>query len=88
MTAAPVHGMSEAEYANYRRRLAAVFILRVVGAIAIVYVWDALDSLQKILAIIAAAFVVPGLGTVRTLFKPYARYVSESAAEAGGERSA
>lgn len=75
--------MSEAEYLAHRRRLGALFALRVAGACAIVYVWDGLDSIQKAFAIAAAVVVVPGLGTLKKLVMPYARYLREHARRGG-----
>ncbi len=70
--------MSAGEYSGYRRRLAASFALRVLGAGIIIYVWDDLEGFEKIIAIAAAVFVVPGLGTVKKLFRPYDRYLRDT----------
>jgi hypothetical protein len=69
--------MSAEEYSKYRWRLAASFALRVLGAGVIIYVWDDLEGFEKIVAIAAAVFVVPGLGTVKKLFRPYERYLRD-----------
>ncbi len=70
--------MSAGEYSGYRRRLAASFVLRVIGAGIIIFVWDDLEGFEKIIAIAAAVFVVPGLGTVKQLFRPYERYLRDT----------
>lgn len=70
--------MNAEEYSSYRLRLAASFALRVLGAGIIIYVWDDLEGFEKIIAIAAAVFVVPGLGTVKKLFRPYERYLRDT----------
>lgn len=72
--------LSAREYAAYRRRLRAVFALRVLAAGIIIYVWDDLEGTEKVVAIAAAVFVVPGLSTLKRLFMPYERYLRERAA--------
>ncbi|MBS0336366.1 MAG: hypothetical protein JSS40_06065 [Proteobacteria bacterium] len=69
--------MTAPEYTAWRARLAALFLLRVGCAGAIVWVWDDLDSIQKVAAIALAAVVVPRLTSVRRLLVPYDRYVRE-----------
>ena len=69
--------MSEAEYAAYRRRAAAMFALRIACAGVIIYVWDDLDSIQKAVAIALAIVVVPGFTTAKRLFVPYRWYLEE-----------
>lgn len=71
--------MSPAAYAGYRWRLAAAFVLRLFGAGIIIYVWDDLEGLEKVVAIGAAVFVVPGLSTIKRLFRSYDQYLRESA---------
>lgn len=76
--------LSEADYASYRLRLAALFALRVASAGLIIWIWDELDSLQKAVAIAIAFVVVPGLGSLRKVFMPYARYVRQTSAGSPG----
>ena len=71
--------LSEGEYKTYRFRLAALFVLRVVCAGGLIWIWDELDTLQKAVAIGVAFVVVPGLSTLRKVFMPYARYLRENA---------
>ncbi len=70
-------GMTETEYAAHRRRLTAAFALRVLAAGIIIYVWDELEGLEKIVAIAAAVVVVPGLSTIKRMFVSYERYLRE-----------
>lgn len=72
--------MNVAEYSGYRRRLAVSFVLRLFAAGIIIYVWDELEGMEKIVAVAAAVFVVPALGTLKKLFTPYERYARERAA--------
>jgi hypothetical protein len=69
--------MTEAEYSAWRARLAALFVLRVACAGAIIWVWDDLDSIQKVAAIAVAAVAVPRLTAVRRLLVSYDRYLRE-----------
>ena len=76
--------MSAAAYAGYRWRLAASFVLRLFGAGIIIYVWDDLEGLEKVVAIGAAVFVVPGLSTIKRSFRSYEQYLRESAPKSQG----
>lgn len=76
--------MTEPEYTAYRRRLTVAFILRLWGAGIIIYVWDDLVGLERVFAIGAAVFVVPGLTTIKRLFRSYEQYLRESAPKSQG----
>ena len=71
--------MSAGEYAAWRRKLSAVFALRVACAGVIIWFWDDLDSMQKAVAVALAIVVVPGLTSARRLFVSYERYLQEGA---------
>ena len=78
--------MSGPEYEAYRRRETVLFALRVACAAMIIYIWDDLDTLEKVVAIAMAAVVVPGLISVRKLFMSYERYLRDFAAAGEAKR--
>ena len=69
--------MSAPEYALYRRRLLALFLVRVTCAGTIVYLWGELPLIGKVIGFAIAAVVVPNLGSIRRVFVPYERYLRE-----------
>ena len=69
--------MSAPEYAAYRRGLLAMFVVRVACAGAVVYMWDELPLIGKVVGFAVAAIVVPNLGSIRRVFIPYQRYLRE-----------
>ncbi len=69
--------MSESEYAAWRWKFAVVFVLRVACAGFIIWIWDDLDSFQKVVAIAVAIAAVPRLTSVRRMLVPYAQYLRE-----------
>ena len=50
--------LSASEYSAWRAKLAVVFALRVACAGGVIWLWDDLDSLQKVVAIAVVAVVV------------------------------
>lgn len=71
--------MTGPQYAAHRRRLAVVFVLQVICAAGLIYVWDDLDTLEKVVAVVLAVIVVPSLTSVKKLFVSYESYRRESA---------
>jgi len=69
--------MSAAEYSAWRAKLAAFFVLRVACAGAVIWLWDELDSIQKVVAIAVVAVAVPRLTSVRRMLVPYEQYLRE-----------
>ena len=69
--------MSAAEYSAWRAKLAVMFVLRVSCAGAVIWLWDELDSIQKVVAIAVVAVAVPRLTSVRRMFVPYEKYLRD-----------
>ena len=59
----PPERMSAPEYAAYRRGLLAMFVVRVACAGAVVYMWDELPLIGKVVGFAVAAVVVPNVGS-------------------------
>lgn len=77
-TAATPPTMSVSQYAAFQRRLVAMFVFRVACAGLLIYFWNDLDTIGKVLGIAVAAVVVPNLGSIKRVFVPYERYLRES----------
>ena len=73
----PPERMSAPEYAAHRRGLLAMFMVRVACAGAVVYLWDELPLIGKVVGFAIAAVVVPNVGSIKRVFLPYERYLQE-----------
>ena len=73
----PPPKMNKEQYRRYRIRLVVIMLMWLTSAISIIFFWDSLIWIVRIIVIGVCILITPDLASVRQLFVPYERYIDE-----------